>query len=135
MVEITASGYFDLALRDRFVRGLLNDQAQKRLLTEAGLTAARALEIAQGIEAADRNGRAIRIFCPCIKIRAVTAERVDTSLRSADVVSAGVIRVGNWVIYLQCVRVIGKPGNLVTRFAGKWVQVLIMCTKNSLFLC
>ena len=54
MVEITASGYFDLALRDRFV---LNDQAQKRLLTEAGLTAARALEIAQGIEAADRNTR------------------------------------------------------------------------------
>ena len=49
--------FLDQALRDRFVCGLLNDQAQKRLLTEAGLTAARALEIAQGIEAADRNTR------------------------------------------------------------------------------
>ena len=134
--------FLDQALRDRFVCGLLNDQAQKRLLTEAGLTAARALEIAQGIEAPTEihgNGKAIRIFCPCIKIRALTAERVDTHPWSADIVSASVIRVGNWVIYLQCVRGIGKPGNLVTRVAGKWVQVLIMCTKrnhlNSLFLC
>ena len=47
--------FLDQALRDRFVCGLRSEQIQKRLLTEDGLSSTRALEIAQGMEVADRN--------------------------------------------------------------------------------
>ena len=43
------------ALRDRLVCGLRNPAIQKRLLAEADLDLAKALKLAQGIEAADTN--------------------------------------------------------------------------------
>ncbi|ETW97619.1 MAG: hypothetical protein ETSY2_44310 [Candidatus Entotheonella gemina] len=49
--------FLDQALRDRFVCGVRNNAIQKKLLTVDGLTTARALEIAQGIEAAIRMQR------------------------------------------------------------------------------
>ena len=44
-------------LRDRIVCGISDDTIQRRLLAEPGLTYKKALEISQGIEAANRNMR------------------------------------------------------------------------------
>ena len=48
------------ALRDRLVCGLRNHGIQQRLLTEAGLTLLKAVEIAQGQEAAAQNLKKLR---------------------------------------------------------------------------
>ena len=45
------------ALRDRLVCGLVSAITQKRLLSEANLTLAKAVEIAQGMEAAERRAK------------------------------------------------------------------------------
>ena len=47
--------YLEQALRDRLVCGLKHEPTQKRLLTEASLTLAKAIEIAQSTESAERN--------------------------------------------------------------------------------
>ena len=47
--------YLNDALRDRFVCGLLHEGMQKHLLSEPDLTFTRAVEIAQGIAAAEKN--------------------------------------------------------------------------------
>ena len=48
------------ALRDRLVCGLRYESVQKRLLSEPDLTFKRALEIAQSLEAADKNAKALK---------------------------------------------------------------------------
>ena len=50
----------DQALRDRLVCGLRSEGIQKRLLTETDLTLKRAVELAQGMEAADRNAKSLK---------------------------------------------------------------------------
>jgi len=52
--------YLDEALRDRFVCGLNSEAIQKRLLTEDKLDLKRALELAQGMEAAHRNAQVLQ---------------------------------------------------------------------------
>ena len=52
--------YLNQALRDRLVCGLLHDSIQKRLLAEADLTLARALTLAQGMEAASKNTQSLK---------------------------------------------------------------------------
>ena len=47
--------YLDDALRDRLVCGLLHSRTQRRLLSEADLSLAKAMAKAQGMEAADHN--------------------------------------------------------------------------------
>ena len=49
--------YLEQALRDRLVCGLRNEGTRKRLLSEADLTLAKALELAQGFEAAEKNAQ------------------------------------------------------------------------------
>ncbi len=49
--------FLDQALRDRLVCGVRNELIQKRLLAEVGLTLARAMEIAQGMETAEKNAK------------------------------------------------------------------------------
>ena len=48
-------GYLEEALRDRLVCGLKNEGVQKRLLTYSELTLAKAVEVAQSMEAAERD--------------------------------------------------------------------------------
>ena len=48
------------ALRDRFVCGLKSEVTQKRLLSETNLTLNRAVEIAQGIEAAEEHTQQLK---------------------------------------------------------------------------
>ena len=52
--------YLNEALRDRFVCRLLHGGIQRRLLPEASLTLAKALEIAQGMEAAEANAKRLK---------------------------------------------------------------------------
>ena len=52
--------YLNDALRDRLVCGLSNNSIQKRLLSEANLTYVRAVEMAQGLEAAKRNAKKLQ---------------------------------------------------------------------------
>ena len=52
--------YLDQALRDRLVCGLRNEGIQQRLLSESDLTLAQALELAQGMEAAERNAKSLK---------------------------------------------------------------------------
>ena len=47
--------YLEEALRDRFVCELRSETTQKQLLTEVDLTFKQAVEVAKGIEAADKN--------------------------------------------------------------------------------
>ena len=53
--------FLDQALRDRFVCGLRVEAVQRVLLTEAGLTLARAVEIAQAKETASQNIKGLKI--------------------------------------------------------------------------
>ena len=48
------------ALRDRLVCGLRSESIQKRLLTEDNLTFAKAYDLAQGMEAADKNSKSLQ---------------------------------------------------------------------------
>ena len=52
--------YLNDALRDRLVCGMRSESAQKRLLSESDLTFKRALELSQGMEAAERNAKALK---------------------------------------------------------------------------
>ena len=52
--------YLDPALRDRLVCGLRNESVQRRLLAEADLTLKRARDIAQRMEAAERNAKSLK---------------------------------------------------------------------------
>ena len=56
--------FLDQALRDRFVCGVASVTIQKRLLAEDGLESSRALEIAQGIEAAEKNSKELKAEQP-----------------------------------------------------------------------
>ena len=53
--------FLDEALRDRFVCGLRSDSARRKLLTEAKLTLAHAIELAQCMEQADKNSKAFKV--------------------------------------------------------------------------
>lgn len=60
------AGHLDEALRDRFVCGLKSEATQKRLLTESDLTLAKAVEVAQNMEAAHNNAQAMKQFTPVV---------------------------------------------------------------------
>ena len=51
--------YLEQALRDRLVCGIRSESIQKRLLAEADLTLKKAVELAQGMEAAERNAKSL----------------------------------------------------------------------------
>ena len=53
--------FLDEALRDRLVCGLRSEQTQKRLLAEPELTLAKALQIAQAIEAANNRTKEMKL--------------------------------------------------------------------------
>ena len=56
----------DETLRDRFVCGLRNEAVQRRLLSETELTHTKAMEMAQAMEAAERNAKSFKGTEPSI---------------------------------------------------------------------
>ena len=64
--------YLNEALRDRLVCGLRSESTQRRLLAEKDLSLQKAMEIAQGMEAADRNTKSLKGSTPAIhKVRSL----------------------------------------------------------------
>ncbi len=59
--------FLEEALRDRLVGGLRTEAVQKRIQSEADLTSANAVKIAQGMEQADRNTRSLIDADPVIR--------------------------------------------------------------------
>ena len=55
-----AEEYLSEALRDRLVCGLRSENIQKRLLTETDLTLKRAVQVAQAMEAAEKNAKSLK---------------------------------------------------------------------------
>ena len=60
--------YLEEALRDRLVCGLRSEPIQRKLLTEADLTLARAQELSLGMEAADRNAKSLKAAEPTLNL-------------------------------------------------------------------
>ena len=52
--------FLDMAQRDKFVCGLYKESVQQRLLAKADLTLKKALEIAQGMEATEKDSKEIK---------------------------------------------------------------------------
>ena len=52
--------YLDKALLDQLIWGVRSESIQKKLLSETNLTLAKAMELAQAIEAADQNAKAMK---------------------------------------------------------------------------
>lgn len=80
-------GYLKEVLRDRFVCGLSNEATQKRLLTEQNLDLAKALEVAQAMEAALKNALQFKdLSVGCVKLDpkvSQVAEKQVTPCRNA----------------------------------------------------
>jgi len=66
-------GYLEEALRDRLVCGLRSEGVQKRLLTYTDLTLAKAVEVAQSMEAAERDTQEMK--STELTIRKVSTQR------------------------------------------------------------
>lgn len=90
--------YLDEALRDRLVCGLRNEGIQKKLLTEADLTLARALELSLGMEAAEKNARSLKVSepavnriaaKPCYRCGKTSHDQKDCRFREADCHNCG----------------------------------------------
>lgn len=70
-------------MRDRLVCGLRSESTQKRLLSEADLTLARAVEIAQSMEAAHKNAQALNgPELPVRRLEKLPRERGQVERRS-----------------------------------------------------
>ena len=54
------AGYLEETLRDRFVCGIRSEGIQRSLLTEKNLTLTRAIELAQGMEVAEKNAQSFK---------------------------------------------------------------------------
>ena len=68
-------------LRDRFVCGLCHEAIQHRLLSESSLTYKKALEIAKGMEAADKDTKSFKTTDPMIKkIESRSPEKAATRI-------------------------------------------------------
>lgn len=91
--------FLDQALRDRFVCGVRSEAIQKKLLTEAELTIARAQEIAQGMESADKNAKDLK-SSPEATIRAT--ENVNLATASSKEKLRPCYRCGRWHDAKQC---------------------------------
>ena len=76
----------DDALRDRFVSGLRHESIQRRLLSEKDLTYTKAMDVAQAMEAADRNTRAFKPLQPqpILHMRNYHSPTIITSTSGVD---------------------------------------------------
>ena len=69
--------FLDDALRDRFVCGLRSEATQKKLLLEAELNFAKAIDIAQGMEVARDNWKQMQSPTTAVKPAALDVQRLE----------------------------------------------------------
>ena len=96
--------FLNEALRDRLVCGLRSEGIQKKLLTEADLSLAKAIDLSVGMEAADRNAKSLketetavnRVSTnlatnrkSCYRCRRKSHDQKDCKFRDADCYNCG----------------------------------------------
>ena len=89
--------HLDEALRDRLVCGIRDVNTQKKLLTIQDLTLAKAIDIAQGEEAADRNAKALKgtemnvglVTKPCYRCGSMNHDQKDCRFKNIDCFHCG----------------------------------------------
>ena len=90
--------YLNQSLRDRLVCGLRNEAIQRKLLSEANLTLKRALELAQGMEAAERTAKSMKgretavnhlAAKPCYRCGKTSHDHKECKFRDADCHNCG----------------------------------------------
>ena len=87
--------YLNEALRDRLVCGLRSESIQRRLLAEKELSLQKAMELSQGMEAANRNAKSLKGTSPAInKVRTVQTHKSSSNQRVAQRPSAPCHRCG-----------------------------------------
>ena len=94
--------FLEEALRDRFVCGLRAQSIQKRLLSEAALDLKKALEVAQGMEAAEQTTKYMHVDSP--GVHGVESNRKGTSPKppapSTPCPRCG--EIGHWASDCRC---------------------------------
>ena len=83
--------FLDKALRDKFVCGLYKESIQRRLLAEADLTLKKALEIAQGMEAAEKDSKEIKATPSESQVHRVTQQQKPQCHRCLGVGHTGAV--------------------------------------------
>ena len=83
--------FLDEALRDKFVCGLYKESIQWRLLAEAELTLKKALEIAQGMEAAEKDSKEIKATPSESQVHRVTQQQKPQCHRCLGVGHTGTV--------------------------------------------
>ena len=100
--------HLDEALRYRLLCGLQNDTIQKKVLSEVDLTLARAMEIVQGMEAAEKNARSLK--------------------KGEDVINQV---LGREFLLHALISPVGCPASLVLRF----LQICFFSSTATIFPC
>jgi hypothetical protein len=119
----------DNALRDRLVCGLKSDAIQKRLLAVKDLTFKEALDMAQGMEAADRNTKDLQITDAVSSVHqlAKSRPRPQHQLRSTPATKGG----NNQPCY-RCGKMNHQPHrcrfiDAICRACGKKGHIAVVC--------
>ena len=71
-------------LRDRLVCGVNDDRIQRRLLSELNLTFARAFELAQALESAEKHAKDLQQKQPSASIMAIRTKKETGDMESSD---------------------------------------------------
>ncbi|KAL5460041.1 hypothetical protein EMCRGX_G033456 [Ephydatia muelleri] len=97
--------FLDEALRDRLVCGLRNDAIQKRLLSEADVTLAKAVQIASSMESAEKQSLQLNVTKP----GAICQVRVSCNRCNSTDHSVRECRIKDSVVCFRC----KKKGHIV----------------------
>ena len=112
--------FLDEALRDRLVCGLRNDAIQKRLLSEADVTLAKAVQIASSMESAEKQSLQLNVTKP----GAICQVRVSCNRCNSTDHSVRECRIKDSVVCFRC----KKKGHIVRacrekgRQPWQWVE-------------
>ena len=100
-------GYLEQALQDRLACGLRNESIQKKLLSEDNLTLTRAMELAQGMEAADKNAKSLMCIESLLRrmMLVIDLAKLTTLLAVANLCMLVAIIVERKDISLLCAKV------------------------------
>eukprot|EP00731_Ephydatia_muelleri_P006059 Em0003g307a len=99
--------FLDEALRDRLVCGLRNDAIQKRLLSEADVTLAKAVQIASSMESAEKKEQSLQLNVT--KPGAICQVRVSCNRCNSTDHSVRECRIKDSVVCFRC----KKKGHIV----------------------
>ena len=115
--------FLDEALWDRLVCGIRNDTTQKRLLSEADLTLAKAVQIASSMESAEKQSLQFQVTRP----GAICQVRVSCNRCNSTDHSVWECRIKDSVVCFRCkkkghiVRACREKGPVSTSQTGRYI--------------